>query len=100
MAAQHAIRNRISPKPATTRPGRARLHENGIGGGAGASHRTASMTQTVKPDDGSISSLRERMELISASSCSVKRLIKPPSGAAQPTVAEVCCAGFRAREIV
>src|ERR1700682_210611 len=89
-----------SAKPATTRPGSARFQGNGIGGGAAASRRTASMTETGKPHDGSISSSRERMELISASSCSVKRLIMPPSDAAEPIVAEVCCAGFRARETV
>src|SRR6266446_5933396 len=89
-----------SAKPATSRPGRARFHGNGIGGGAAASRRTASMTETAKPDDGSISSSWERMELISASSCSVKRLIKPPSGAAQPTAAEVYCVRFPGRETI
>src|SRR6202795_2223671 len=93
-------RTPASTSPPTTRPGKARFHGNGIGGGAAASRRTASMTETAKPDDGRISSSRERMELISASSCSVKRLIKPPSGAAQPTAAEVYCVRFPGRETV
>src|SRR6267143_4652012 len=83
MAATPLIRISTSAKPATTRPGRARFHGNGIGGGAAASRRTASMTEMANPDDGRISSSRERMELISASSCSLKRLIMPPSDTAQ-----------------
>ena len=55
-------RTSTSAQPATTRPGRARFQGNGIGGGAAASRRTASMTETAKPDDGSISSSRERMD--------------------------------------
>src|ERR1700678_494020 len=56
-----AIRARRNTKHPTIMPGRARFHGNGIGGGAAASRRTASMTATAKPDDGSISSSLERI---------------------------------------
>src|SRR6266446_10839545 len=41
MATSPPTRISSSAKPATTRPGRARFHGNGIGGGAAASRRTA-----------------------------------------------------------
>src|SRR5208282_4999835 len=100
MATTTVTKTSASTNPPTTRPGRARFQGNGIGGGAAASYRTASMTETAKPDDGRISSSRERMRSMSPSSSPVKRLIKPPSGAAEPTVAEVYCAKSPARETI
>src|ERR1035438_6005245 len=62
-----------SAKVATTMPGKARFHGNGMGGGAEASRCTASMTEEVKPDDGRTSSWAPRMRSISGS------FIVPPS---------------------
>ena len=95
-----ATRTTGSARPAITKPGSARFHGNGIGGGAAAPRRTASMTETAKPDDGRISSSPERMRSISSSSCRIKRLIMPPSNAAQLTAAEVYRARFPAHETI
>ena len=56
MATTTVMKTSASTNPPTTRPGRARFQGNGIGGGAAAWRRTASMTETAKPDDGRISS--------------------------------------------
>src|SRR5580658_445582 len=60
-AATSVTKTITSTNPPATMTGRARFQGNGIGGGAAASRRTASMTEAVKPDDGRISSLREKM---------------------------------------
>src|SRR5208337_4943499 len=95
-----ATRTTASARPPATRPGRARFHGNGIGGGAAASRRTASMTETAKPDDGRISPSPERMRSISSSSGRIELLIMPPPNAAQPAAAEVSRARFPARETI
>ncbi len=79
-----ATKTSPNTKPPTTRPAIALFQGNGIGGGAAASRRTASMTETAKPDDGSISSSCERMRFISSSSCPtsscpLKRLTPTPA---------------------
>src|ERR1035441_9852063 len=84
-------------------PGKARFHGNGMGGGAEASRRTASMTEEVKPDDGRTSSWAPRMRSISGSfivppSRVVTSDIRPPSSVAQPGTAEAWCAEFPVRE--
>ncbi|HMD15529.1 MAG TPA: hypothetical protein VKH18_02595, partial [Terriglobales bacterium] len=47
MATIPATRTRVTARPATTKPGKARFQGNGMGGGAAASRRTASMTETA-----------------------------------------------------
>src|SRR5277367_2096503 len=77
-----------STAPATTKPGKTRFQGNGIGGGATASRRTASITETTKPEEGRISFSRKSMRSISSSP--LAPFITPPSNAAQPATAEVC----------
>src|ERR1700690_1790790 len=104
LAATPAMRINISAQAAANKPGRARFHGNGIGGGATASRRTASMTEAANPEEGRISSSRKRMRSISfslcpTSLCPITGFIKPPSTAARPGAAEVCPAAVPAREI-
>jgi hypothetical protein len=46
-----------SASAAENSPGTARFHGNAIGGGAAASRRTASITETTNPDEGTIFAL-------------------------------------------
>ncbi len=56
-----AITTDTSIMPASSKTGRARFHGNGMGGGADASLRTASITEVVKPEEGWISSRFDSM---------------------------------------
>src|ERR1700733_12354416 len=52
MAATPAITTDASTMPASSKTGRARFQGKGMGGGAEASLRTASMTEAAKPEEG------------------------------------------------
>src|ERR1035438_10024175 len=105
LATTPAMRINISAQAAANKPGRARFHGNGMGAGATASRRTASMTEAANPEEGRISSSRERTRSISfslcpTSLCPITGFIKPPSSAARPGAAAVCPAAVPAREII
>src|ERR1700722_5723718 len=95
-----AMKTDTSARPAAHSPGRARFHGNGIGGGAAALRRTASMTDVTKPDDGTISCSVDRIR--SRSPC----LISPPSPlmafslAALKIAVTIYYVAFHAHEIV